>query len=123
MITQTQTQPNPSNRNPITASDVALKAASERYQNAVKGITNLLAVIDQARANKNKAKNDLDTYTAAFNNAVSRQRNAQETIVGFELRITQIKSAIAGAQDKLNDVNDQINDLNNQKRASEARRI
>ena len=39
------------NRNTITADDVALRAASERHQNAVKAITNLITIIDQARAN------------------------------------------------------------------------
>ena len=45
------------NRNTITAQDVALKAASERHQNIVKGITNLIAIIDQARADRLNAQN------------------------------------------------------------------
>lgn len=50
------------------------------------------------------------------------QRAAQENIINIEVRITQIRSAVAGAQDKLDDVNDRIaeiqnsiNNLNNRK--------
>ena len=52
-------EPSGKNRNIITAQDVALKAASERHQNAVKGITNLIAIIDQARADRLSAQNEV----------------------------------------------------------------
>lgn len=69
------------NRNEITADDVALRAASERHQNAVKGITNLLRIVDQARANFNQAKVDIETYTKAHNAALAAQRTAQNNII------------------------------------------
>lgn len=47
------------NRNIITEEDIALKTAAERHQAAVKGITNLLTIIDQARANRNYAQSQL----------------------------------------------------------------
>lgn len=54
-IGSSQTPPTSGNRNPITPDDVALRAASERHQNAIKAITNLLSIVDQAKANKNQA--------------------------------------------------------------------
>ena len=78
------------NRNTITADDVALKAASERYQNAVKGITNLLTIIDQTRANKAKAQSDLAAYTQDYNDAINKQRDAQNAIINAELKVKQI---------------------------------
>lgn len=61
-----------------------------RYQNAVKGITNLLTIIDQARANKLQAQNDLGRYTQAYNDAIRNQRNAQNAIISAELKVKQI---------------------------------
>lgn len=56
---------------------MTLRAASERHQNSIKGITNLLKLIDQAKANKNKAQADIQTYTQAFNDAAIAQKNVQ----------------------------------------------
>ena len=81
LIATNQAPTTPANRNTITPDDVALRAASERHQNAIKGITNLLSIIDQARANKDKAQNDIQTYTQAYNDAVNAQRNAQNDII------------------------------------------
>ena len=41
-ITNAQAERSEANRNKITKDDVTLRAASERHQNAVKAITNLL---------------------------------------------------------------------------------
>ena len=54
-----QAQVSEENRNTITEQDIVLKTASERHQAAVKGITNLLTIIDQARANRNQAQSQL----------------------------------------------------------------
>lgn len=89
-INNDQAQPGTQNRNTITRDDVALKAGSLRYQNAVKGITNLLTIIDQARANKLQAQNDLGRYTQAYNDAIRNQRNAQNAIISAELKVKQI---------------------------------
>lgn len=89
-INNNQAQPGTQNRNTITRDDVALKAGSLRYQNAVKGITNLLTIIDQARANKLQAQNDLGRYTQAYNDAIRNQRNAQNAIISAELKVKQI---------------------------------
>ncbi len=80
-IANDQARPTPANRNPITPDDVILRAASDRHQNAIKGITNLLKIIDQARANKDKAQNDIQPYTQAYNDAVAGQRGAQNDII------------------------------------------
>jgi hypothetical protein len=58
-ILNMQAKASQENRNTITEEDIALKAASERHQAAVKGITNLLTIIDQARANRNYAQSQL----------------------------------------------------------------
>ena len=78
-----------------------MRAASERHQNAVKGITNLLTIIDQARANRDYAKSQLDAYVEAYNDALSAQRKAQNAIIAAETKRTQIISAIAGAEGKI----------------------
>lgn len=58
-IANTQAIRSSANRNEITSDDVSLRAASERHQNSVKAITNLLEIVDQARANFNQAKKDV----------------------------------------------------------------
>lgn len=105
-IASDKSAPTPANRNPITADDVALRAASDRHQNAIKGITNLLKIIDQARANKDKAQSDIQTYTSAYNDAVAAQRAAQNDIIALESKASQIVSAI-------NNLNITIDDLKN----------
>jgi chromosome segregation ATPase len=105
-----QARPTPANRNPITPDDVALKAASDRHQNAIKGITNLLKIIDQARANKDKAQNDIQAYTQAYNDAVAGQRNAQNDIISIETRTSQIVGAITSLTATVEDLRNRINE-------------
>ena len=100
-ISTTTTTTSEENRNTITAQDVALKAASERHQNAVKAITNLLTIIDQARANRNYAKSKLESYVEAYNDALAAQRRAQNEIIAAETKRTQIISAIEGVEAKI----------------------
>ena len=89
-ILSLQTQRSDLNRNVITADDVAMRSASERHQNAVKAITNLLRIIDQGRANLNQAQVDIETYTAAYNDALASRKNAQTVIIAAENKISQI---------------------------------
>ena len=84
------------NRNIITAQNVHLKAASERHQNAVKGITNLIAIVDQARADRLNAQNEVEKFIKVYNDALADQRKIQTEIVALETRVMQIESAIAG---------------------------
>ncbi len=100
-ISTTTTTTSSENRNTITSQDVALKAASERHQNAVKAITNLLTIIDQARANRNYAKSKLESYVEAYNDALAAQRRAQNEIIATETKRTQIISAIEGVETKI----------------------
>jgi len=65
-----------------------------------------LSIIDQANANKNKAQNDIQTYTQAYNDAVTAQRTAQNDIITIETKSSQIISAI-------NSLNATITDLKN----------
>lgn len=95
----------------MTSSDVKLKAASERYQNAVKGITNILTIIDQARANKYKAQTDLTTYNQAYNVAIKEQKNAQNTIITAELKIKQIETSIGRVTEKINGLTIKITEI------------
>lgn len=110
-INTQQTTPSTSNRNTITYDDVALRTASERHQNAIKAITNLLTIIDQARANKNQAFLDISKYNAALNDAKAKQRDSQTLIVSIQVRIQQISSAIQGIDGKNGDTQKQIDDL------------
>lgn len=58
-----------------------MRAASERHQNAIKSITNLLKIIDQARANKLQGEEDIEVYIRQYNEALGTQREAQNSIV------------------------------------------
>ena len=98
-------------RNDITIDDVTLRTASERHQNAVKGITNLLKLIDQARANKKQAEADVAFLTEAHSIAVANQQKAQGTIIKVENRVGQIKTAMEGLEDDLAVFKQKVDDL------------
>lgn len=108
-IATQQTTPTGGNRKPITADDVALRAASDRHQNASRGITNLITIIDQARANRDKAQNDIAPYTQAYNDAVAGQRTAQNDIIAAETRVAQITTAISSLTATIDDLRNKIN--------------
>ena len=116
-IASDQAPVSPANRNPITPDDVALRAASERHQNAIKGITNLLKIIDQAKANKDKAQGDIQTYTQAYNDAVTAQRNAQNDIIAAETRSSQIITAINSLTTNADNYRNQISNNGNNRDA------
>jgi hypothetical protein len=107
-ISSNQAPTSAGNRNPINSDDVALRAASDRHQNAIKGITNLLSIIDQARANKDKAQRDIQTYTQAYNDAVTAQRAAQNDIIAAETKVSQIVSAINSLTAAIDDLRNKI---------------
>lgn len=86
-----------------------MRAASDRQQNAVKGITNLLTIIDQANANRNQAQSDIKTYTQAYNDAITNQRAAQNDILAAETRVSQIVSAINNLTNTISDLTNKIN--------------
>ena len=109
-IQNIQTTPTDSNRRSTNLDDVALRAASERQQNAIKGITTLLRIIDQANANRNKAQGDIQTFTQAYNDAVTNQRGAQNGILAAETRSAQIVSAINSLTSTISDLSNKIND-------------
>ena len=106
-----ETVPTDAVRNPVTIDDVKLRAASERHQNAVKGITNILKLIDKARANKRQAEIDVEIYTKEYNLAISNQRKAQNFVISVENRIVQIKSAIEGLEVEIERLKDAIEDV------------
>ena len=85
--------PNDNTRNDVTIDDVALRSASERHQNAVKGITNLLKLIDQARANKKQAERDVQTLTQAHNLSVNKWLE-KTGIIGCDTDISHITASI-----------------------------
>ena len=60
-----------------------MKAASERHQNSVKAITNLISIIDQARANRNYAQEQVEKYVNEYNAALKVQRKAQNEIISL----------------------------------------
>ena len=114
-ISTTQSTTSSSNRNQISAESVALKAASERHQNAIKAITNLLAIIDQARANRLKAQTDVEYYNKKYIEAQGTQRKTQETIITYQTKIQQITSAINGLSTKIEGITTDIAKLNNER--------
>ena len=103
------------NRNIITAQNVHLKAASERHQNAVKGITNLIAIIDQARADRLNAQNEVEKFIKVYNEALAAQKKIQNKIVGLETRVMQIESAITGIDEEIDNLVKKIDDLETKK--------
>ena len=115
LISNQQTQPNDSNRNQITPDDVIVRAASERHQNAIKAITNLLTIIDQANANKNQAQTLISKYTNDYNTAVQNQRQSQNDIISIETTLTQITSAINNINAKIAGLQNQANDFQSQR--------
>ena len=109
------TQASEKNRNIITHQNVHLKAASERHQNAVRGITNLIAIIDQARADRLTAQNEVEKFIKAYNEALAAQKKIQTKIVGLETRVMQIESAIEGIDEEINNLVKKIDDLETKK--------
>lgn len=114
-IITSQATTSAANRNQISYDDMNLRAASERHQNSVKAITNLLAIIDQARANKNQALLDIELYNQALKEAKAKQRQTQEAIIQLEIKIQQITSAINGLTSNANGIQDQIDALEREK--------
>lgn len=68
----------------------------------------MLKIIDQARANKDKAQSDIQTYTQAYNDAVTAQRTAQNDIIAAETRSSQIVSAINTLSANIDDLKNKI---------------
>lgn len=122
MISTTQATATPANRNPVTADDVRRNAISQRHQNATKAITNLLAIIDQARANRDKAQGDIQLYTSAYNDAVGAQRGSQNAIISAETRVTQITTAITQITSTIDDLRNRIAQATNQNNALQRER-
>ena len=96
-----------------------MRAASERHQNAVKAITNIISIIDQARANSLYAKRSVEKYIREYNAALVAQRNVQNQIVKLETEVVQIRSALEGVTEFIAQLNGDLQDLENQKAGSE----
>ena len=69
-----------------------------------------MTIIDQANANRNKAQGDIQTFTQAYNDAVTNQRGAQNGILAAETRSAQIVSAINSLTSTISDLSNKIND-------------
>lgn len=82
-----------------------------------------MTIIDQAKANKDKAQNDIQTYTQAYNDAVAAQRKAQNDIITAETKTSQIVSAINALTKNIDDLNNKINAANAQNAAWTNQRI
>lgn len=68
-----------------------------------------MKIIDQAKANKDKAQSDIQTYTQAYNDAVNAQRSAQNDIISVETKSSQIVSAITSLNATIDDLRNKIN--------------
>jgi len=73
----------------------------------------LLRIIDQAKANRDKAQGDIQTYTQAYNDAVSAQRTAQNDIIAAETRVSQITTAITSLAKTVDDNRNAIDQTGN----------
>lgn len=69
-------------------------------------IANLLEIIRQASANRQKAQNDVNSFTSSLNSAVTSQQNISLTINQEEGKLQNIQSAISGASTQLNNLNE-----------------
>lgn len=114
-IQNAQAQATAKDKNEISAENVALRASSERHQNAIKAITNLLTIIDQARANRNKAYSEITFYSNSYKEAQAVQRKTQDTIIAINTKVQQIISAINGLNKKIEDVSGAIADWKEQR--------
>lgn len=70
-----------------------------------------MTIIDQARANKDKAEKDITTYTNAYNAAVTNQRSVQTQIYNIEIKVSQISSAINAINTEISKLNDQAGQI------------
>lgn len=68
-----------------------------------------MKIIDQARANRDRAQRDIQAFTQAYNDAVTAQRNAQNDIITTETRVSQIVSAINSLTASIEDLRNRIN--------------
>jgi hypothetical protein len=109
ILTTIKPQVSPANRNPITPDDVALRAASERHQNAIKGITNLLkgSLIKQ-RLTETKLKVTSKPTLKPTTMLSPAQRNAQNDIIAAETRVSQIITAINSLTTNIGDLTTEI---------------
>ncbi|XP_031472663.1 uncharacterized protein LOC116245094 [Nymphaea colorata] len=83
-------------------------------------IANLLEIIRQVTANRQKAQTDVNTFTASLNTAVNNQQNISLTITQEEGKTQGIQSAITGATAQLDSLNTQIGKVNGQINAAKA---
>lgn len=98
-------------RNQITVDDVKSKAIFERQLNAAKALANLLLIVKQATANKNAAQEETIKRQELYNQAISRQRDAQAAITKAEGDVARIKQAITQLLDNINKINKSLADL------------
>lgn len=68
-------------------------------------IANLLEIIRQGTANRQKAQSDINTFTASLNTAVTSQQQLALTITQEEGKVQNIQSAITGAGAQLDSLN------------------
>lgn len=81
-----------------------------------------MTIIDQARANRNNARSQLQSYAAAYNDALAAQRRAQNNIITLETRRTQITSAIEGVEGKIGDLRADIEAIEDERDSDRAKK-
>lgn len=81
-----------------------------------------MVIIDQARANRDYARNKMEIYAEEYNDALALQRKAQNNIIALETKRTQIVSAIDGVQNKIADLRKKIEDLEKERAENTARK-
>jgi predicted nucleic acid-binding Zn-ribbon protein len=83
-------------------------------------IANLLEIIRQGTANRNKAQEDINTYTEQLNSNTQAQQNLSITISNQENKVKGIQSAIDGATAQLNGFSTDLNTVTGQINAAKS---
>lgn len=77
-------------------------------------IANLLEIIRQGSANRQKAQTDITSFTSSLNGAVTSQQQLAISITQQENKVKNMQSAITGAAGQLESLNGQLTKLNGQ---------
>lgn len=77
-------------------------------------IANLLEIIRQGSANRQKAQTDINSFTTSLNSAVTNQQQLAISITQQENKVKNMQSAITGAAGQLDSLNGQLTKLNSQ---------
>lgn len=100
--------------NTLTEYDLNITTLFNQQTEVSQTIANLLEIIRQGSANRQKAQTDINSYTTSLNGAVTNQQQLAISITQQENKVKNIQSAILGAAGQLDTLNVQLTKLNGQ---------